>query len=129
MDFSGKQWIKVPVNDFSALELDAEHAMPELYRLNNHIRRLQVFSKLLLLCKARFYFTVENPGKATIMYFPVINWTNENGWMAGIAFHNGFLIPETISNTSLCLFILSKTTLQAMERSLTMYFLTTVSSG
>jgi len=28
------------------------------------------------------------------MYIPVVNWTGEDGYMAGLAIHNGFLIPK-----------------------------------
>lgn len=91
--FGGDKWITVPANDFSAIELDAEHVMPELYRLNDHIRTNGLFKTAPPL-QTRFYFSVEDPGRTTIMYFPVVNWTNENGFMAGMAFHNGFIVPK-----------------------------------
>ncbi len=30
------------------------------------------------------------------MYIPAVNWTRENGFMAGVAFHNGFIIPKPV---------------------------------
>jgi len=91
--FGGRKWISIPDSDYSKIEIDPEHVMPELYRLNNYIRSKGIFKTIPPL-QARFYFTVEDPDKATIMYFPVVNWTRENGFMAGIALHNGFLLPK-----------------------------------
>ncbi|MDD4109166.1 MAG: hypothetical protein PHH93_10660, partial [Prolixibacteraceae bacterium] len=41
-------------------------------------------------------FTVDDPAKYTLMYLPVVNWTRENGFMAGMAFHNGFILPKPV---------------------------------
>jgi hypothetical protein len=39
---------------------------------------------------------MEDPDKRTLMYIPMVNWTRENGFMAGIALHNGFILPKPI---------------------------------
>jgi hypothetical protein len=41
-------------------------------------------------------FTVEDPGKRSLLYIPAINWTRENGFMVGMAMHDGFLIPKPV---------------------------------
>jgi hypothetical protein len=91
--FKGSKWINIPAGDYSGIELDPDHLMPELYRSNNHLRTKGIF-KTVPPVQARFYFTVEDQDKTTLMYFPAVNWTRENGFMVGVALYNGFLLPK-----------------------------------
>ena len=93
--FRGKQWIDIPDVSFSEIMLDPHHLMPEFYRLNNNIRKQGVFHKADPL-RPRLIFTVEDPGKRTLLYMPAVNWTRENGFMIGVAVNNGFLIPKPV---------------------------------
>ena len=93
--FTGKKWISLPKGDFTGFKIDPNHKMPELYRLNNNLRISGLFPKADPVL-AQFYFTLEDPEKISIMYIPLPNWTREDGFMAGMAFHNGFILPERL---------------------------------
>ncbi|NTW24448.1 MAG: M1 family metallopeptidase, partial [Lentimicrobium sp.] len=93
--FKGQQWVDIPVGDFTEIMLDPLHQMPELFRLNNNIRKTGIFKKADPI-RTQFYFTIEDPDKRSIMYIPAVNWNREDGFMLGIALHNGFLVPKPI---------------------------------
>ncbi|HET6558616.1 MAG TPA: M1 family metallopeptidase [Prolixibacteraceae bacterium] len=91
--FEEKKWIELPKGDYSEIKIDPGHVMPELFRLNNNVAKEKLFPKADPY-NAQLLFTFDNPDKRTLMYIPAINWNTENGFMAGIAFHNGFLISK-----------------------------------
>jgi len=91
--FEGKQWVELPKGDYSVIKIDPRHVMPELYRLNNNIRKTGIFPKSDPV-RAQLYFTLEDPEKRYLMYIPALNWTKENGLMIGVALHNGFMTPK-----------------------------------
>ncbi len=93
--FEGKHWIEIPEGNYSEIRIDPDHVTPELYRLNNNIRRSGAFPKADPIVP-RFLFSVEDPDKRIVNYIPVINWTQENKFMIGAALHNGFLIPKPL---------------------------------
>jgi len=91
--FEGKKWIDLPSGNYAEVKIDPLHKTPELFRLNNNIRKSGIFPNADPLA-TQPYFTLEDPGKQYLMYFPAINWTRENGLMFGMALHNGFLLPK-----------------------------------
>ena len=91
--FKGHKWIEVPPGNYTELKIDPRHVTPELYRLNNNIRRCGIFPKGDPI-RTQLYFSLEDPEKRYLMYFPALNWTRENGFMIGLALHNGFLTPK-----------------------------------
>lgn len=91
--FEGKKWIELPPGDYSEIKIDPRHVMPELFRLNNNFSKGKFFPKADPY-NAQLLFTFDDPDKRTLMYIPAINWNKENGFMAGMAFHNGFLISK-----------------------------------
>ncbi len=91
--FTGEKWIELPPGNFTAIKIDPGHFMPELSRLNNNIKTSGIFRKADPI-QTQLYLTLENPEKRYIMYLPLVNWTRENGFMTGIALHNGFLLPK-----------------------------------
>ena len=93
--FTGKRWIDFPDGKNRNFKIDPFHKMPELYRINNNFRESALFPKADPV-NMQFYFTLEDPEKISLMYVPLPNWTRENGFMAGIALHNGFILPERI---------------------------------
>jgi hypothetical protein len=93
--FDGREWIGLPEGDFSEIKIDPGHIMPEIFRMNNNIQQTGFFPRANPI-QTQLLFTVDDPGKHTLMYLPVVNWTRENGFMAGLAFHNGFIIPKPI---------------------------------
>jgi hypothetical protein len=93
--FEGKKWIELPEGDYSEIKIDPGHVMPEIFRMNNNIQKTGAFPKADPI-KTQLLFTIDDPEKHTLMYIPAINWTRENGFMAGLAFHNGFIIPKPV---------------------------------
>jgi len=91
--FEGQQWIDIPKGNYCEIKIDPRHVMPELYRLNNNIRKRGIFPKSDLL-RTQLYFTLEDPEKRYLMYIPAFNWTRENGLMFGVALHSGLLMPK-----------------------------------
>lgn len=91
--FEGKRWIDIPDADYSELKIDPNHETPELYRLNNNIRKSGIFRKSDPL-RCQLFFTLEDPDKRSVIYFPSANWTRENGFMLGVTLHNGTLLPK-----------------------------------
>ena len=91
--FEKKRWVHLSGNNYTGLQIDPNHKMPEIYRLNNYIRQGGILKTAAPL-RTQFYLTLEDPDKSTLMYFPVVNWTRENSLMIGMAFHNGVLLPK-----------------------------------
>ena len=91
--FEGKKWFDVPTGNFTRIKIDPGHLTPELYRLNNNLRRSGLFPGRDPL-QVQPYFSLEDPEKRHLMFFPALNWTRENGLMVGLALHNGFLTPK-----------------------------------
>ena len=91
--FEGQRWVELPEGNYSEIKIDPKHATPELFRLNNNIRKSGFFPKSDPL-RSQLYFSLEDPEKRYLMYIPAFNWTKENGLMFGVALHNGFLTPK-----------------------------------
>ena len=91
--FKGRTWIDIPQTNYSEIKIDPTHVMPELYRLNNNIRKSGLLRKADPI-RTQLLFTVEDPDKRSLMYIPAVNWDKEDGFMVGITLHNGFLIPK-----------------------------------
>ncbi|MCE5332214.1 MAG: M1 family metallopeptidase [Bacteroidales bacterium] len=91
--FAGQKWIAIPPGNFTGFKIDPKHVMPELYRLNNNIRASGIFPKVDPV-QPQFLFSIEDPEKHSFMYIPAVNWNHENGFMVGVALHNGFVTPK-----------------------------------
>jgi hypothetical protein len=63
--------------------------------MNNNVKKTGLFPRADPL-QTQLVLTIDDPEKHTLMYLPAINWTRENGFMAGIVFHNGFIIPKPV---------------------------------
>jgi len=93
--FKGEKWIDIPEGPYSEVKIDPDHVMPELFRLNNNLRKSSIFPKADPI-NPQLLFTVEDPGKRSLLYIPVVNWTREDGFMVGMAINNGLLIPKPV---------------------------------
>jgi hypothetical protein len=91
--FAGEKWINIPAGNYTELKIDPKHLTPELFRLNNNIRTSGIFPKADPI-RSQLYFSLEDPEKRYLMYLPAFNWTRENGFMVGMALHNGVLTPK-----------------------------------
>jgi len=93
--FEGMKFINIPAGDFSEIKIDPGHRMTELYRLNNNIRRSGLFRKSDPL-QVQFLFTIEDPDKRYLEYLPAFDWNTIDGFMLGLALHNGSLLPKPV---------------------------------
>ncbi len=93
--FEGQRWIDIPEGNYSEVMIDPMHLMPDLFRLNNNIRKSGIFRKADPI-RPQLLFTIEDPGVRPLIYIPAINWTRESGFMIGMALNNGFLIPKPV---------------------------------
>ncbi|MDZ7742886.1 MAG: M1 family aminopeptidase [Bacteroidota bacterium] len=93
--FDGEKWIELPEGDYTEIKIDPGHKTPEIFRMNNNIQKTGTFPRADPI-QTQLLFTVDDPEKHTLMYLPAISWTRENGFMAGLAFHNGFIIPKPV---------------------------------
>lgn len=93
--FERQKWIELPEGNYTEIKIDPWHKMPEIYRMNNNIKRTGSFPRANPV-QTQLLFTVDDPEKHTLMYLPAVNWNRENGFMAGLALHNGFIIPKPL---------------------------------
>ena len=91
--FRGQKWIDVPAGNYTECKIDPNHVMPEIYRLNNTIHTTGVFPKVAPI-QPQLLFSIEDPEKHPLMYIPTANWDREDGFMIGVALHNGFVVPK-----------------------------------
>jgi hypothetical protein len=93
--FEGEKWINAPPGDYSEIRIDPDHKMTELFRLNNNMRTSGIFRKADPL-QLRFLYTIDDPDRRSLIYFPVLNWNRADGFMAGVAINNGTLLPKPV---------------------------------
>jgi hypothetical protein len=93
--FEGRKWVSLQQKDYSEIKIDPGHKMTEMYRLNNNIRTSGIFRKADPV-QFQLLYTVEDPDKRSLIYFPSFDWNSADGFMAGMAIHNGILIPKPV---------------------------------
>ncbi len=93
--FDGKKWVDLPPGNYSEIKIDPDHKSTELYRLNNNIRTSGLFRKTEPVY-LRFLFAFDDPDKRSVVYVPAVDWNSADGFMAGLAFHNGTMIAKPV---------------------------------
>ena len=93
--FEGKKWIDSPYDKYSEIKIDPEHKMPELYRLNNNIRATGIWRKRDKV-KPGLLYNYEDPDKRSVIFTPMVDWNSSDKFMAGMAIHNGMIMPKPI---------------------------------
>ncbi len=93
--FEGKKWFNTPPGRYSEIKIDPDHKMTEMFRLNNNIRTSGIFRKADPF-QIQLLYAIEDPDKRYLLYFPAFNWTNNDGFMAGLALYNGSTIPKQV---------------------------------
>jgi hypothetical protein len=93
--FEGKKWVTVPWENTSEIKIDPGHKMPEFFRINNNIRTSGICPGADPF-QFRFLYTVEDIGKQTLLFLPVLNWNRADGFMAGLVLNNGTTIPKPL---------------------------------
>ena len=93
--FTGKKWISLEPDNYDEIKIDPGHRMTELFRLNNNIRTAGIFRRSDPY-QLQFLYTMESPDKRYLEYLPAFDWNHVDGFMAGVAIHNGTQLPKTI---------------------------------
>jgi hypothetical protein len=93
--FDGRKTIDLPHHDISSLRINSDHLIPEVYHANNNIRTSGLFRKSDPMVP-RLLVPVELPEWRTLMVVPLINQNSADGFMAGLALNNGFILPKRI---------------------------------
>jgi hypothetical protein len=91
--FEGEKWVNAPGSNYSEIKIDPDHRMTELYRLNNNIRTTGIFHRADPF-QLQFLYTIEDPDKRYLEFFPAFDWNSVDGFMVGLALHNGTLLPK-----------------------------------
>lgn len=93
--FEGKKWINSEWKNYSEIMIDPGHKMTELFRLNNNIRTSGLCPRADPV-QFQLLYTVEDPDKRSLIFLPAFDWNSADGFMAGVAVHNGALIPKPV---------------------------------
>jgi hypothetical protein len=93
--FAGKEWVAMESGNYSTIEIDPQHKMTEIFRLNNNIRTSGIFPKSDPL-HLQFGYTIDDPDKRTLIYLPAFDWNKADGFMIGLAMHNGTMLSKPI---------------------------------
>ncbi len=94
--FEGEKWLNASTNNYSELKIDPDHKMTELYRLNNNIRTTGIFRRSDPI-QLQFLYTIEDPDKRYLEFFPAFDWNSVDGFLVGLALHNGTLLPKPVN--------------------------------
>ena len=93
--FTGKKWIQLPDIDHSRIRINMDHVVPEINHLNNNIRNRGIFRGWDPM-QPQLMLSIEDPDTRSLMLMPLMNWNRTDGFMAGIALKNNFILPKTI---------------------------------
>ena len=93
--FDGQKWIDLPTGNYSEIRIDPERVTPEIYRINNNIKTRGIFPKADPI-SLKLLYSIDDPEEHTLIYMPIINWSQQNGFMLGLAFHNGITITKPL---------------------------------
>ncbi len=85
--FSGKKSVDVYFLDYDKLKIDAIEVIPEIYRKNNTLKHKGLLKKVEPP-KLQLLWSLENPSRTQINYFPVVGWNYYNGFMPGLAVYS-----------------------------------------
>ena len=105
--FQGRRWINTGPGDISRLQIDPEHKMTELFRLNDNIRTSGILPKSDPV-QLQFLYTIEDPSKRYLIWFPLLNWNRSDGFMLGVALQNSSAIPKPLQYFMMPFFTLKK---------------------
>ncbi len=89
----GKQSYFIPNHDYTRIEINDHHIVPEINDLNNHINTKGLF-KNKKTPQLKFLMDVQNPEYAQLFYQPILNWNNYDGLLLGLRLYNSTLINK-----------------------------------
>ena len=93
--FEGKKWISTTSYNNTEMIIDPGHKMTELFRLNNNIHTSGIFRRSDPF-RLQFIYTIEDPDRRSLQYVPAFDWNSVDGFMLGLALHNGTLLPKPV---------------------------------
>jgi hypothetical protein len=96
--FTGMKWIRLPDEDYTSVKINKEHTVPEIYYLNNNIRKQGLFRRSDQV-SPRLLYSLEDPDQVSVMYTPLLNWNKSDGLMLGLALNNGSLLEKHFEYT------------------------------
>ncbi|MEZ4933530.1 MAG: M1 family metallopeptidase [Saprospiraceae bacterium] len=91
--FSNITEIDFPKGDYDQLIIDAENITLDVNRKNNNIKTSGVLKKIEPL-QVGVLGAVENSRKNTINLWPALGYNEYDGFMVGLAVHNGIVPPK-----------------------------------
>lgn len=89
----GKRTYAIPNQNYTRIEINRNHIVPEINDLNNHINTKGLF-KNKKTPQLKFLMDVQNPEYAQIFYQPILNWNNYDGFLLGMRLYNSTLINK-----------------------------------
>lgn len=93
--FAGKKWVNTSEINYTDLRIDPGHKMTDIFRLNNNIRTSGIFRRADPF-QVQFLYTIEDPDKRSLQFIPAFDWNSADGFLAGLALHNGTLISKPV---------------------------------
>ncbi len=89
----GKQSYSIPNEDYTRIEVNRNHIVPEINDLNNYINTKGLF-KNKKTPQFKFLMDIQNPEYAQVFYQPILNWNNYDGVLLGMRLYNSTLINK-----------------------------------
>jgi hypothetical protein len=113
--FAGRKTLDLPAMDISSVRINANHLIPEVNHTNNNTRTSGLFKKADPMVP-RLFMPFELPEWRTLMVVPLVNWNNADGFMAGMALNNGFILPKRIEYIAIPFYSFRKMSLAGKGR-------------
>ncbi len=88
-----KQTYFIPNQDYTRIEINHHHIVPEINDLNNYINTKGLF-KNKKTPQLKFLMDVQNPQYAQLFYHPILDWNNYDGLLLGMRLYNSTLINK-----------------------------------
>jgi hypothetical protein len=113
--FAGRKTIDLSLKDISSVHINSDHLIPEINHTNNNIRTSGLFRKADPMVP-RLLVPFEMPEWRTLMVVPLVNWNSADGFMAGVALNNGFILPKRIEYIAIPFYSFRRTSLGGKGR-------------
>lgn len=88
--FEGETTVNFPDGGYDLLVLDEAHVTLDIFRKNNTIKTSGLLKKVEPF-RPRLFGPLENSRLTTMNFAPALGWNKYDGFMLGLAFHNGVL--------------------------------------
>lgn len=89
----GKQSYFIPDDNYTHIEINEKHVVPEINDLNNHLNT-KGFFKNKKTPQLNFLMDVQDPKYAQLFFLPVVKWNNYDKVLLGMRLYNKTLINK-----------------------------------